>query len=88
MTLGERIREQRVARSWSQRDLSLRMGNPSGANIGLSRIERGVLNPRIDTLSLIAAIFAMTVQELIAPVEFSPTRRVRDGRVVTRRRAS
>jgi transcriptional regulator with XRE-family HTH domain len=64
--LGERIRELRGHRDWSQEEFADRCGLHRTA-IGL--LERAERNPRLDTLLTIAKGFGVTVSELLRGLE-------------------
>ncbi|MDA1029028.1 MAG: helix-turn-helix transcriptional regulator [Bacteroidetes bacterium] len=60
--LGERIKSVRKKRGWTQMELGVKTGLDQAA---VSRLERGVHYPRIETLERTAAIFSIPVTELI-----------------------
>lgn len=61
MTIGERIRNSRINAGMTQKELGSRMGVDS-ATVG--KYERGILNPKLQTLEKIAAALGVTVWEL------------------------
>lgn len=77
--LGRRIAELRVARDWTQDDLSTRL------NVSLKylqRVEAGYENLTVDSLYKIAMKLRVDVADLFAP---PTTREVRRGRPPRRR---
>ena len=74
MKLGERLRLIRKQHKLTLKDLKER----SDLSVPyLSDIERGVVNPSIDTLQKVAKAYAMTVQELITGLMRLANRRVK-----------
>lgn len=63
--IGKRIREKRLARSWSQEELAERM-NLSVTYIGM--IERGEKSPRLETFIKLANILGASADELLVDV--------------------
>ena len=61
MTVGEKIRSSRVNAGLTQKELGDKMGVDS-ATVG--KYERGILNPKLQTLEKIAAALGVTVWEL------------------------
>lgn len=61
MTVGEKIRSSRINAGLTQKELGIRMGVDS-ATIG--KYERGILNPKLQTLEKFAAALGVTVWEL------------------------
>lgn len=57
-----RLREARVAKAWSQRDLSERAGIPQAH---ISRIESGAIDPKVSTLQDLAR--ALDLELILAP---------------------
>ncbi|RIH78835.1 HTH-type transcriptional regulator DdrOC [Meiothermus hypogaeus] len=67
MTLAERLRELRTQQGWRLKDLS----EKSGLSVPyLSDLERGRTNPSLDTLQTLAGSYNVTVNDLLAPVDF------------------
>ncbi|RIH89922.1 HTH-type transcriptional regulator DdrOP3 [Meiothermus luteus] len=67
MTLAERLRELRTQRGWRLKDLS----EKSGLSVPyLSDLERGRTNPSLETLQTLAASYGLSVNDLLAPVDF------------------
>jgi transcriptional regulator with XRE-family HTH domain len=66
VALGNRIRELREERKWSQEEFADRCGLHRTAMGFLERAER---NPRLDTLMTISAGFDLTVSELLRGIE-------------------
>jgi XRE family transcriptional regulator, regulator of sulfur utilization len=67
MTLAERLRELRTQRQWRLKDLA----EKSLLSIPyLSDLERGRTNPSLDTLQTLAGSYAVSVNDLLAPVDF------------------
>ena len=66
LALGDRIRELREQRGWSQEEFADRCGLHRTAIGFLERAER---NPRLDTLLTISGTLGITVSELLAGVE-------------------
>lgn len=65
-TVGERIREERLERSWSQEYLAGRAGvHPTE----ISRLERDIRQPRLNTVLLVARGFGMSAGKLLDGVE-------------------
>lgn len=64
MTLGERIRELRTVKGWTQDELAERAGL-NGRH--LSRFENDHVRPRAQTLRSLAEAFGTTVEELQSP---------------------
>jgi XRE family transcriptional regulator of biofilm formation len=67
---GQRIKELREARHWSQAELSRRTGIKSGQ---LSQIESGLRNnPTLETLEIFAAAFDMSLAEFVIALTAEP----------------
>lgn len=67
MTLAERLRELRAQQGWRLKDLS----EKSGLSVPyLSDLERGRTNPSLDTLQTLAGSYNLSVNDLLAPVDF------------------
>ena len=66
VALGERIRELREARHWSQEDFADRCGLHRTA-VGL--LERAERNPRLETLMTLSKGLEITVSELLQGLE-------------------
>lgn len=67
MTLAERLRELRGQQSWRLKDLA----DKSGLSVPyLSDLERGRTNPSLDTLQTLASSYDVSVNDLLAPVDF------------------
>jgi transcriptional regulator with XRE-family HTH domain len=66
VALGNRIRELREERKWSQEEFADRCGLHRTAMGFLERAER---NPRLDTLMTISQGFGITVSELLREIE-------------------
>lgn len=67
MTLAERLRELRTQQGWRLKDLS----EKSGLSVPyLSDLERGRTNPSLDTLQTLAGSYSLSVNDLLAPVDF------------------
>jgi transcriptional regulator with XRE-family HTH domain len=66
VALGNRIRELRAQRKWSQEEFADRCGLHRTAMGFLERAER---NPRLDTLMTISKGFGITVSELLQGIE-------------------
>ena len=64
--LGERIRNMRDLRGWSQEDFALRSGLD---HTYVGGIERGVRNPTLKTLEAMARCLGLTISELVAGIE-------------------
>jgi len=60
--IATRLREARVAKAWSQRDLSQRAGIPQAH---ISRIENGAIDPKVSTLQDLAR--ALDLELILAP---------------------
>ena len=71
MTLGERIRQARLAKGWSQPELARRCGWDSQSRI--SQYETSKREPQLDDLRRMANALGMTLSELLAPVDSTPT---------------
>ena len=68
MTLGERLKQLRTDRAYTLmylQDIGIELSVSY-----LSDLERGRTKPSIGALVLLANVYGMTVQELIAPVDF------------------
>ncbi len=66
MTLGERLRQIRREHDLTLKDLSQR------ADLSipyLSNVERGVVNPSIDTLQKVASAYNMTTKDLLTDID-------------------
>lgn len=61
--LGERVRELRLARGWSQEELGERCDLD---RTYVSGIERGVRNPTLTVIASIAAGFKVAIEELFS----------------------
>ena len=72
MPLGERIRELRTERSWSQDELATQVGSDAR---GISRYENGKITPGLDTLIRIAETFNVSLDYLA--VDDTPRRPLR-----------
>jgi transcriptional regulator with XRE-family HTH domain len=59
--VGDRIRQLRTERGWTQRELTERIG----VDINISSIERGQITVRIDTLQRIADALEVAPRELL-----------------------
>lgn len=67
MTLAERLRELRSQQGWRLKDLA----GKSGLSVPyLSDLERGRTNPSLDTLQTLAGSYNVSVNDLLAPVDF------------------
>jgi len=67
MTLAERLRELRGQRGWRLKDLA----DKSSLSVPyLSDLERGRTNPSLDTLQTLAGSYGVSVNDLLAPVDF------------------
>jgi len=67
MTLAERLRELRGQHGWRLKDLA----DKSSLSVPyLSDLERGRTNPSLDTLQTLAGSYAVSVNDLLAPVDF------------------
>lgn len=65
MELADRIRTLRESKGWTQEDLARE------ADIGpatVSRLERGIIEPRVDTLRALCEAFDVTADWLIGSV--------------------
>ena len=69
MTLAMRVKEYRKSQAKSQLDMAFEMGISVEE---ISRIERGMTDPRLSTLQKIAAHMGITVSDLL---EFEQTER-------------
>lgn len=66
MTFGERIRQLREERGWSQRQLADRVGRKRGS---ITMLElHTISNPKHDTVCRYAEVFGLAPEELLAPV--------------------
>jgi transcriptional regulator with XRE-family HTH domain len=61
VSLGERIRELRTERNWSQDELAAHVGSDAR---GISRYENGKITPGLDTLIRIAETFNVSLDYL------------------------
>lgn len=68
MNIGKRLKQLRLDKGWSQAKIAALFGVDSPATI--SHYESGLRSITVETLTTYANIFDMTVQELIAPVDF------------------
>ena len=67
MTLAERLRELRTQQGWRLKDLA----DKSDLSVPyLSDLERGRTNPSLETLQTLAASYGVSVNDLLAPVDF------------------
>jgi transcriptional regulator with XRE-family HTH domain len=67
MTLAERLRELRTQQGWRLKDLA----DKSDLSVPyLSDLERGRTNPSLETLQTLAASYSVSVNDLLAPVDF------------------
>jgi transcriptional regulator with XRE-family HTH domain len=62
MKLGGRIKRLREDKGWSQNELQRVAGLPEGL---VSRLERDIGNPSLETLSALAGALGVTVSELV-----------------------
>lgn len=72
MVLGERIRQLRTERGWSQDELAAHVGSDAR---GISRYENGRITPSLDVLVRIAEVFNTSLDYLA--VEGTPRRPLR-----------
>jgi transcriptional regulator with XRE-family HTH domain len=68
--VGEKIRELRQARGWSQQNLAERVGVVQSA---ISQIERGTAGPTLGTLFDIARVLGVMPAALLELDEFAAT---------------
>lgn len=67
MTLAERLRELRTQKGWRLKDLA----DQSALSVPyLSDLERGRTNPSLETLQSLASAHRVSVNDLLAPVDF------------------
>lgn len=66
MTIGQRIRELRERKDWSQEDLAREAAITAAA---LSRIELGKVDPRLSTLRAFAAALGLDLAALLKGVD-------------------
>lgn len=67
MTLAERLRELRTQQGWRLKDLA----DKSDLSVPyLSDLERGRTNPSLETLQTLAGSYDVSVNDLLAPVDF------------------
>jgi len=66
MTLGERLKELRQGRHWTQADLSKRCGLTAAY---LSQIESGARRPSLDALVGVARAFEMSLPDVLLDVD-------------------
>ena len=67
MTLAERLRELRTQQGWRLKDLA----DKSDLSVPyLSDLERGRTNPSLETLQTLAGSYNVSVNDLLAPVDF------------------
>jgi len=59
-SFGQRLRHLREARGWRQSDLSALVGT----EVDLSRLERDMKNPKIDTLRKLAKALGVRIADL------------------------
>jgi len=64
--LAERIKQVRIARSWSLQDLA---DKSAVSRSTLSRIENADVSPTAETLGSLSSAFQMSISQLLAPVE-------------------
>ena len=67
MTVGERIKAARKKAGMTQKELADKLGIPYQ---GISQYERGIRNPKIDTLVKIADILDVSTDYLLCRDEF------------------
>jgi transcriptional regulator with XRE-family HTH domain len=72
VALGERIRQLRTERNWSQAELADHVGSDAR---GISRYEAGRITPSLDTLVRIAEVFNVSIDYLA--VDDTPRRPLR-----------
>lgn len=82
--LALRIKELRALQGLTQEETADRIGI---FRTYMSRIESGQANPTLTLLHEIAAAFGIPMQELFAPVQSEPPRRVKAQQLVSRGRA-
>lgn len=68
-TLGQFVRETRVAAGLSQRQLSIHMGFGGNMRTWVSKVEGGKITPSINTLVTLAEALGTTVSKLIEGAE-------------------
>lgn len=76
MRLRDRLAELRKERGWSLRELRDRVAAATGERLSisyLSELERAERVPSVDILARLARGYDLTLQQLLAPVEFSGT---------------
>ena len=76
MTLTQRLKQLRLERGYSQGEMASQLKLDSAASV--SHYESGLRGVSIETLIAYADVFNMTVQELIAPVDFGEVARYAD----------
>ncbi|HUY48683.1 MAG TPA: helix-turn-helix transcriptional regulator [Streptosporangiaceae bacterium] len=74
MPLGEKIRQLRAERRWSQADLAGRLGSNDAAAI--SRYENGKMTPAVDAVIRLAEILDVSTDYLL--IDGAPRRRFGD----------
>ena len=62
MDIGKKIKEQRELSNWTQQELADKL---SVSHVTISRYESNVREPDAQTLSLLADLFSITVDELL-----------------------
>ena len=64
-TLGQTIKDMRIAKNWSQEQLA---GEIECDRSALGLIEQGKSNPSIFMLSVLAGVFSVTLSQLLLPI--------------------
>lgn len=64
--LGLYIRQLRKEKTWNQRDLATKMGNPYQ---NISRLERGEISPTLYWIGRLSEVFEMSLSEFVEGYE-------------------
>lgn len=64
--LGLYIRQLRKEKTWNQRDLATKMGNPYQ---NISRLERGEISPTLYWIGRLSEVFEMSLSEFVEGFE-------------------
>ncbi len=83
MTIGEKIREARKSKGWSQRLLAQRIDSDASY---INRIETGKLNPSVVGLQRIADALECSLDQLVRGKDNDPEVHIRDKGVLERMR--
>ncbi len=70
--IGYKIKIYRLMKGWSLEELATEVQNQGGqiSKVALSKFERGLINPSIKTVEILAKIFDVKTLDLVSPRKF------------------